>query len=97
MCTNRKYGYKAHFYDIKLEKLLLRDDQSLDNVEKPKSLNKMLEYATLLSKEFPFVRIDFYEYKGIPILGEMTFTPASCLGVYNDYGDKYLSELLDIK
>ena len=40
----------------------------------------MLKYAEILSKPFPFVRIDFYDYKNKPILGEMTFTPGACMG-----------------
>ena len=46
-----------------------------ENIEKPISFEKMVEMAKSLSKPFPFVRVDFYEINGKPILGEMTFTP----------------------
>lgn len=45
------------------------------DITKPFSLDKMLEYAKVLSKDFPFVRVDFYDVDGNPLLGELTFTP----------------------
>lgn len=45
------------------------------SIEKPKSFELMKEMASVLSSKFPFVRIDFYEIKGKPVFGEMTFTP----------------------
>lgn len=96
VCTDRKSGYKTHFYDNNWNKLNLRNDQSNENVEKPKSFNKMLEICEKIAMEFPFVRIDFYEQDEKPIIGELTFTPSSCTAIYNDYGDRYLSKLLDI-
>lgn len=44
---------------------------------KPKSLVEMKQAAEKLSGDFPFVRVDFYEWQGKPIFGEMTFTPAA--------------------
>lgn len=44
-------------------------------VEKPKSLALMVEYARVLSADFPYVRVDFYEVEDKPILSELTFTP----------------------
>lgn len=43
---------------------------------KPASLELMKDLSRTLSKEFPFVRVDFYELNGHPYFGEMTFTPA---------------------
>ena len=37
----------------------------------------MKGYAKILSKDFHFVRVDFYEVDGVVYLGEMTFTPAA--------------------
>ena len=37
----------------------------------------MITIAEKVSKPFPFVRVDFYESNNIPILGELTFTPAA--------------------
>ena len=43
----------------------------------PASLSEMLDCARELSKEFPFVRVDFFQYGDRAIFGEMTFTPAA--------------------
>lgn len=45
--------------------------------ERPVSLERMLDAARILSKPFPFVRVDLYEHEGRPLFGEMTFTPAA--------------------
>lgn len=96
VCTDRKSGYKTHFYDERWNKLSLRDNQDKEQIKKPNSLEEMLKISKIISKEFPFVRIDFYEQNDIPIIGELTFTPSSCTALYNDYGNKYLGDLLDI-
>ncbi|EOU1888146.1 glycosyl transferase [Clostridium perfringens] len=49
------------------------------HANKPKSFDDMIRYSKILSKPFPFVRVDFYDVNGKPILGEMTFTP--CGGI----------------
>lgn len=41
---------------------------------KPKNLDKMLEYARVLSRGIPQVRVDFYDINGKIYFGEMTFT-----------------------
>lgn len=46
-----------------------------EQIDKPVTLDKMVEMATRLAGTFPFVRIDFYEVDEKPIFGEMTFTP----------------------
>jgi|LGOV01.1.fsa_nt_gb hypothetical protein len=68
---------------------------------KPKLLNEMIEYASVLSKGMPFVRIDFYEYNNEIYFGEFTYYPWG--GFYNiqtnrnlDEVNKYLDNLIDI-
>ena len=51
-------------------------------LEKPKNLEKMIELARKLSKDFPFVRVDFYEVGDKVYVGELTFTPGSGFGKY---------------
>lgn len=66
-------------------------------IEKPESLDKMLYYARVLSKDFPAVRMDFYDCDGVPVLGEMTFTPAGCVGMtLSEDGLKYYGNCLDL-
>lgn len=45
-------------------------------LDKPKSYDQMIEYCYILAKQFPFVRVDFYEIDGQPLFGELTFTPS---------------------
>lgn len=47
------------------------------NIEKPRQLGKMLELASKLSKDFPFLRVDFYSIIDKLYLGELTFSPGS--------------------
>lgn len=50
--------------------------QNSIEIPKPKRLNEMIDYARILSKGFPQVRVDFYHTnKGI-FFGELTFTSA---------------------
>lgn len=46
-------------------------------IEKPKNLDKMFEFAEILSKNIPFVRVDFYESNGNLYFGELTFYPSA--------------------
>jgi len=51
--------------------------------EKPKNYQEMWNYAKILSKPFPFVRVDLYSCDGKTIFGELTFSPCGCTGLYN--------------
>lgn len=55
--------------------------------DKPKNFDLMVEYAKILSKDFKFVRVDFYEIDGIVYLGELTFTPGSGTFRYKNPND----------
>ena len=44
-------------------------------IEKPKQHEKMMEIARDLSSQFPFVRVDFYNFDETIVLGELTFFP----------------------
>ncbi len=53
-----------------------RDDGDVNpNVKKPNNLDEMLKIAKILSKPFPFVRVDFYNVNNQLYIGEMTFHP----------------------
>jgi len=71
-----KVNAKRNVYDenmnlINIQVTRERFDPSL--VSKPLQFNKMREYAEILSKPFPFCRVDFYYVDERIILGEMTF------------------------
>ena len=66
--------------------------------ERPETLETMLEYARILAKPFPFVRVDFYEVDGKIYFGELTFTPTGCLATYyTDEAQMELGALLNVK
>ena len=48
-----------------------------DTLEKPKNFEKMIELAGILAKDFPFVRVDFYDIEDKIYFGELTFCPGS--------------------
>jgi hypothetical protein len=101
VCTLRSKGRPdLDFYDRSWEIKLPYDKRSLlSNREfaRPKSYEKMIEVAEKLSKPFPFVRVDFYDFNDTAILGEMTFTPVGCAdNDYTDEGLKKLGELIKL-
>jgi hypothetical protein len=54
---------------------------------KPKSFNRMIEVAEILSKPFPCVRVDLYNIDGRVYFGELTFT--SYGGLQDFYTDEF--------
>ena len=64
-------------------------------IKKPKNLDEMFKFSSLLSKDMPFVRIDWYDVNGTLYFGEMTFFPSS--GFDNTRTDavmEYLNKML---
>jgi len=46
-----------------------------NKIKLPSNLEEMVETSKVLSSDFPFVRVDFFEIEGRIIFSEMTFTP----------------------
>lgn len=79
--TNNFFEGKKYieFYDLdwkKTEFTYITDYQSSTVLERPSQLKKMIDLATFLSKDFSFVRVDFYNVEEKIIFGEMTFFPS---------------------
>lgn len=78
-CTNRKSreGLNVTFFDKDWERMPFIRHYPADNkpIEKPASYEKMVQFSEELSELFPFSRVDFYEIKGKPFFGEITFYP----------------------
>lgn len=51
-------------------------------IAKPAALDQMLKIADILSENIPFVRVDLYYVNAEIYFGELTFYPASGLGVF---------------
>lgn len=63
-------------------------------IEPPASLQEMIRAAETLADDLPFVRVDFYEVDGRPLLGEMTFYPGSGLDAFHPHDfDQYVLSL----
>ena len=64
---------------------------------KPEMLDKMIQYSSILSRDFSFVRVDFYEYQRNVFFGEMTFTPMSGLAKFEPTAyDAYLGDFIKL-
>ncbi len=78
VCTGRFKALKFSFYDMDWNFLDYQSKKYKGKSEfigKPKSFDKMKEIAKSLSNGFNFVRVDLFDIKGKPYIGEMTFTP----------------------
>jgi TupA-like ATPgrasp len=77
--TDREKVHKRSFYSLRWERLNIQCGypQESRKFDAPKSLDTMISTAAILGKDFPFVRIDFYDIAGKAYFGEMTFTPES--------------------
>lgn len=99
VCSEREKKLKLNYYNLSWEELPYINEKylGLNSINKPKHLDEMIKLAKKVSKDFPFVRVDFYEYRDTAIMGEMTFTPACCwANYYTEIGEVELGKLLDI-
>jgi hypothetical protein len=103
VCTERKlngYGAKYDYYDREWEHKLPYGKSGTDTgrmLPIPEAYDEMIKAAEILSKPFPFVRMDFYCIDGKAIIGEMTFTPAGCIDPgYTDAAQRSMGELIQL-
>ena len=63
---------------------LTRDDYTdIPDVKLPRFYNEMLEMSKALSKDFPFVRVDFFIANNRYYFAELTFTPGAGMMPFN--------------
>ena len=79
VCTERKSkeGLKVTFFDRDWNVMPFERHypKSTHEILCPKNYELMIELAEQVSKDMPFVRVDFYEINGAVYFGEMTFYP----------------------
>lgn len=95
----RFVDHHRNIYDVNWRKLHLEltYKNSVEPLEKPKELDKMLYYAKKLSAEFPFVRTDFYHVNNKIYFGELTFYPENGNGVFKpEFYNRELGGLLKL-
>ena len=71
-------NHKRAIYDMDWNKIDMTcrwPDGGEELAEKPKTFELMKDISIRLSKEFVFVRVDFFEVDGKLYMGELTFTP----------------------
>lgn len=101
VCLNRNSnsGLNVDFYDIDWNPMPFERfyKNSGTKISKPKNYNKMIELAEKLSKNFPFVRVDFYEINGQIYFGELTFHPGSGFEEFSpEIYDEILGSWIDL-
>ena len=74
-------GLKVTFYDLDWNEMPFERHypKSTYPLPRPEKYEEMIRLAEILSKNIPFVRVDFYEVDGKIYFGEMTFFPGSGL------------------
>lgn len=77
--SDRFTDHKRNFYDINWNKIEVESDcKNIEKeIKKPKELRKMIKIVEILSKDFPHVRVDLYNFDEKIIFGELTFYPWS--------------------
>ena len=99
-CHNREHGHAyVNIYDMEWKcrpEVSVMTDHYRDGksvVPKPLCFDQMMEAASILSKGFPEVRVDFYEVDGVLYFGELTFM--TLYGQIDFYTPEFLKELGD--
>lgn len=86
--TGRYTDHKRNVYDLNWKETgFTYDRYEKIDVPKPKNLDRMIKFAGILSENFAFVRVDFYEIDDRLYFGEMTFTSSS--GMDKFYPEEY--------
>lgn len=97
VCLNRASELALEWYDLEWNVFDIGAKENKGLAKKPQCLDEMIEYARVLSKDIPFVRVDFYDSFGKPVLGEMTFTPMYGMAqYYSEEGNLRLGEFLTL-
>lgn len=77
---DREDNHQQGCFDLKFNLLPFGKSRSYKsistNLEKPENLDEMVALSRKLSKNIPFVRVDFYSVNGKSVFGEMTFYPS---------------------
>lgn len=85
------------YYDMNHEELNPYCVSNVNYSPVPPEFEQMQKYAEKLSKDFKFVRVDFYYVGGKIYLGELTFTPGSGLFTYkNEKYSKLFGDMLNL-
>lgn len=97
---DRYVGHKLNVYDLNWEFIdfyMTSPNDKDVKIEKPKLLDKMLNFARQLAQEETFVRIDFYSIDDKIYFGEFTYTPGSgMIDFHPKVWDEKLGQMLQL-
>lgn len=95
VCLEREVELELEWYDFDWNVFDIGAKPNKQKGKRPESLEKMVALAEKLAKPFPFVRVDFYDRAGEPILGELIFTPMYGMAkYYSEEGNKLIGDML---
>lgn len=99
VCSDRFDSIKETFFDRNWNVAPFKrpNIEIDDKIKKPINFNKMIELSEFLSKDIPFLRVDFYEVDNEIYFGELTFYTASGFSPFepNDW-DYKLGDLIEL-
>jgi hypothetical protein len=77
--TDREFNHKRAMFDVNWNRLPFTVGYPLEErpLQRPNTLDRMIEAARILARDWDFVRVDFFEIDRRPLFGEMTFYPGS--------------------
>lgn len=99
VCSDRTTNLKETFFDQNWNVApFKRPNHDVElKIKKPRNFNKMVELAEKLSKDMPFLRVDFYEVNKKIYFGELTFYPASGFSNFEpDCWDEKLGDMINL-
>lgn len=97
-CTIKASNVFENFYDMDFNVVDIDHGfkRHVPEFEKPSQFEKMKELASKLSKDIPFVRVDFFEVDGKVYFGEFTFFDWGGLKPFKKNWDLKLGNLLKL-
>lgn len=97
---NRYFGHKLNVYDLDwnfVDFYMTSPNDRNVKIPRPNKLDKMLDFARILSKNDVFTRVDFYSIENNIYFGELTYTPgAGMIDFHPDEYDFILGEMLQL-
>lgn len=83
--TGRSTNYSEDFFEIDWTRISVRGKapNSLNEMEKPKFVEKLINLGEILARDFEYVRVDFNAVDEKLYFSELTFTPANGTDRFN--------------
>ena len=89
--------YDMGFNFVNIYRLDFPNNKNIEHI-KPQTFDIMSICAKVLSEDFKFVRVDFYEINEKLYLGELTFTPGAGFFYYSDARyNKIIGDMLNLE